>query len=132
MVNPARAKTKKITLALPPEASQGVNVVEFYDNVAHIMGMDPDPLTYDCKKMNVAINIQANIFSYLDMHFGKDSIGMIWCCYGPKAYEGLPDDTIEIEHGFFVKDGRPAPLLPLKKRFSIKQGGMKNEAAVKH
>lgn len=44
------------------EKSYGV--VELYDAIAKQLGKDPEKCSYDCRKINVARNIQDGFFEY--------------------------------------------------------------------
>ena len=101
----------KLTFQLNPEDSTGVGIIPFYDNVTAAMDLDPSPLNYDCTKINVARNIQENIYAVLDAESSEPCYtAMMWVLCGPKTYDDLPNDTVEIFAGFFLDGETPLPL----------------------
>ena len=101
--NESEAIVQSMNVRIKPEDSMNiVSIVKFYDNVAETLGLDKDTLRYDCTKIDVARNIQENIFSgWEKLGAGNLEIGMTWCNSGPKTEDKLPQDTISIGHGFF-------------------------------
>lgn len=80
-------------------------IVEFYEGVARQLGFtvseEYENLEYDCTKIDVAVNIQKDIFDYYEERGHKpQTSAMWWCCYGPKAYEEYAENEIHIEEGF--------------------------------
>lgn len=78
---------------------------EFYDRVATEMGHgDPSEFKYDCRKINVAENIQDGFFEYYKaMKPDVDAaveIGMMLVCSGPKVDKNLKANEVEIFEGF--------------------------------
>ncbi len=101
----------KLTVQLTPEASQCVGIAEFYKNVAAAMGISTARVKYDCTKITVARNIQSNIFETLDAQSTDPChTGMSWCVSGPKTDDALPDDTVEVFDGFFLRGETPLTL----------------------
>lgn len=91
------------------EEDSHCGIVEFYGIVA---GRRHYKLTentrFACTKIDVAENIANNIMRYMEDVQGYESasVGMIWCCYGPKATKALKDNFINIEEGFiYEQDG---------------------------
>ena len=83
-------------------------VTELYDTIATAMGhTNVSKLRYDCKKINVARNIQENFFKYyketiphsseMDLRM---SVSMILLNYGPKTDSALADYEVEVFNGF--------------------------------
>ncbi|MCI6806305.1 MAG: hypothetical protein MR912_12095 [Prevotella sp.] len=82
-------------------------VVELYDTVASLMGMETKDLNYDCRHINVARNIQDGFFAHyreenpnLSETEYKGAMAMLLVCYGPKTDEELNDDEVEVFDGF--------------------------------
>jgi hypothetical protein len=102
----------RVTFRINPEDSKGVGVVKFYDNLAVIWGRDPEVTHYDCTKIHVARNIQSNIFEVLGAQSSDPCYtGMVWALHGPKTFDELPDDTVELLDGFFrTPDEAPLPF----------------------
>lgn len=83
-------------------------VTELYDVVAMAMGhKDVSELHYDCREINVAMNIQENFFR----HYREDNIemtendfkmnmAMLLLNYGPKVDESLTDYEVEVSNKF--------------------------------
>lgn len=83
-------------------------ITELYDAVASAMGYeDTSELRYDCREINVAMNIQDNFFR----HYREDNIevsesdfkmgmSMLLLNYGPKTDETLEDYEVEVFNGF--------------------------------
>lgn len=89
-----------------PKKNYGVT--ELYDAVAKTMGYkDVSRLTYDCREINVARNIQEGFFAHYreksprasesDL---KMSVSMILLNYGPKTDETLQDYEVEVTGKF--------------------------------
>lgn len=82
-------------------------VVELYDTVASLMGMETKDLNYDCRNINVAKNIQDGFFAHYreenpnlsEMEY-KRAMTMLLICYGPKVDEALEDNEVEVFDGF--------------------------------
>ena len=83
-------------------------VTELYDAVATTMGhKDVSKLHYDCREINVALNIQENFFAYYraqnpqlsetDLNLG---VAMLLLDYGPKTDETLSDYEVEVSDKF--------------------------------
>lgn len=83
-------------------------VVEFYDAIARQLDKDPEKCSYDCRKINVARNIQDEFFEHYkkqDAGRTKESalmnqIALLLLNYGPKVDEALNDNEIELFDGF--------------------------------
>jgi len=101
----------KITL----KNSKDIGIYELYDTVAKELGYDvnnPD-IHYDCRKINVARNIEENIYEhYKETSENKDSpdieaaITMALLLYGPKSNQELSDDEVEVEDGFISYENK--------------------------
>ena len=74
-----------------------------YDVIAVAMNLPVnDDARYDCSKVNVAKNIQENVFEYYkDSGMNEESVCMLWLCYGPKAVDYLADDEVELKEGWY-------------------------------
>ena len=85
-------------------------VTELYDVIATTMGYkNVDQLEYDCRKVNIANNIQDGIYDkYLELgkeekiseHDVRLGVTMLLACSGPKVDESLADDEVEVFDGF--------------------------------
>ena len=102
---------ESVRLRLPRGASSGVDIMQFYDNVAAAAGYDPEVMRYDCTKILVARNIQTRIFAVLDAQSTeRHYTAMMWCLRGPKTDDALADDTVELQTGFFRDGDTPLSL----------------------
>lgn len=80
------------------------SIVGLYDAVARAMGFNPEKCEYDCTKIKCASNFADEIEEAYKAKYPNDykmAFGMHWVCYGPKVDEGLTDDTVIVEEGFF-------------------------------
>lgn len=102
----------KQILTLNDSEIENKGVVEFYDSVAlHLGYVDIGNLQYDCRKINVALNIQDAIFAAYESSFheplskdqAQEEIGMRWVISGPKTKESLANNEIEIQEGFILQ-----------------------------
>ena len=90
--------------------NKNYGIVELYDAIATEMGfVAVQDLEYDCRKVNIAKNIQDGIYEkYIEL--GKEQkvaesdvragITMLLACSGPKVDESLADDEVEVFDGF--------------------------------
>lgn len=90
--------------------SKNYGIVELYDAVATAMGHNNvSELEYDCRKVNIAKNIQDGIYeNYLEL--GREQklseydvrvgVTMLLACSGPKVDENLADNEVEVFEGF--------------------------------
>ena len=95
---------------ISPDRYEGLS--EFYDAVATEMGYsDTSELHYDCRKINVAKNIQDNFYDYYmaelmkmcpssDKEDFQNSITATLTIYGPKVDSTLKANEVEIFDGF--------------------------------
>ncbi len=93
-------------IEMSPEDSK-CGITEFYDHVAMRRNYNvTDNTRYACSKIEVAENIADNIFDYCENVLGtsKETMGMQWVCYGPKANRALKDNYINIEEGFIYEE----------------------------
>lgn len=89
-----------------PKRNYGVT--ELYDVVATAMGYrDVSKLHYDCRAINVALNIQDGFFEYYRKILSYQSepdfkmgVSMILLNYGPKTDDNLADYEVEVFDGF--------------------------------
>lgn len=87
-----------------------VSIPNLYYQIATLLGIDPETVkSYDCKKINVASNIADAVEQYYQDTYEeklgndwKQKFGMEWVCFGPKAIETLPENTIEVDEGFIT------------------------------
>lgn len=83
-------------------------ITELYDTVATAMGhRDVTKLRYDCREINVALNIQENFFAYYKKTIPhssesdlKMSVSMLLLNYGPKTDTSLADYEVEVSDKF--------------------------------
>lgn len=82
---------------------------DFYDAVAKELGYtDVSNLRYDCRKINVAPNIQNNFFEYykgiapddITEEEVRTHIALSLLVYGPKVDETLTNNEVEVFDGF--------------------------------
>ena len=90
------------------------DIIGLYDAVAMEMGyLSTERLNYDCRCINVAANVQDNIYEYYiqnakevnpnaNMVDVRTSITMILAINGPKVDINLADNEVEIFKGFIV------------------------------
>jgi hypothetical protein len=87
--------------------NKNYGITELYDTVAALMGREEKELNYDCRCINVAMNIQHAFFAHYreenpnisDGDFNV-SMAMMLLNYGPKVDESLADDEVEVFDGF--------------------------------
>ena len=78
------------------------SIVQLYNNIALRLGYNPDNCEYDCRKINVSNDIFERIYDYYrtEENYGMDTMGMVWCCYGPKCDDKLKEYEVEIADDF--------------------------------
>ena len=88
------------------------NLTEFYDAVATEMGYtETSDLHYDCRKVNIAKNIQDGFYEYYTANAKErnpsasdndiqTSITMILAIRGPKVDKNLKENEVEVFDGF--------------------------------
>ena len=93
-------------------APRKCGVVELFDSIARQMGyINADELNYDCRKINVAKNIQDMFYEFYTQLTKeaddtmpdsdiKVGITMLLAMSGPKVDKNLADDEVEIFEGF--------------------------------
>lgn len=87
--------------------NKNYGIVELYDAVAKLMGKANDNLSYDCRYINVAENIQDGFFAHYreenpnltDKELKDAMIGLL-LCYGPKVDVQLAENEVEVFDGF--------------------------------
>lgn len=96
-------------------AAKPCSLVEFYDSIAREMGYEhTSDLQYDCRKVNIAPNIQDNFYTYytrlametepqLSDNDIKVGITMTLAMSGPKVDDTLKANEVEIFDGFIVE-----------------------------
>lgn len=89
-------------ITLEPGSYEGMPITQFYEFVATKANFNLEGnYTFDCTKINISKNIQDALFKYMeDNGYPKEEICMIWCLYGPKAFEEFNDNTVELLDGF--------------------------------
>lgn len=93
-------------LLISPDKYDGL--AEFYEAVATEMGYnDTSEIKYDCRKINVAENIQDGFFAYYKEAYPDLSesdlnirVGMLLVRSGPKVDKTLKANEVEIFDGF--------------------------------
>lgn len=95
-----------------PEKTYGL--MEFYNAVATEMGYaDTSELNYDCRKINIAANIQDGFYEYYaaranetDPTLAENDIKigttMLLAMSGPKTDENLKANEVDVFEGFIV------------------------------
>ena len=88
------------------------SVIELYESAAKEMGYtNTKELQFDCRKINVAKNIQDGFYAYYtELDKGIDpnasetdmraSVTMLLAIAGPKVDESLTDNEVEVFDGF--------------------------------
>lgn len=88
------------------------SIIELYETVAKEMGyVDTKELQFDCRKINIAKNIQDGFYTYYtelakitDPYVSETEvqveITMLLAMGGPKVDENLTDDEVEVFDGF--------------------------------
>lgn len=91
--------------------NQKYELIELYDRIATEMGLDSDTCRYDCRKVEIAKNLQDNIYQYyVEQNPDKPkceiefSVTMLLAVSGPKVNKQLSDNQVEIYDGFIVKE----------------------------
>ena len=95
--------------------STGCDLVKFYDRGAKTMGYSKvNNLKYDCRKINIAPNIQENFFArYKEIILAKQpvmsesdinaNITILLAMSGPKVDASLKANEVEVFDGFITK-----------------------------
>lgn len=94
-----------MTIIVP---KRNYSIIELYDTVAKAMGYkDVSKLSYDCREINVASNIQEGFFEHYKETIPYESetelkmqVCMLLLNYGPKTNEVLKDYEVEVLDGF--------------------------------
>lgn len=88
------------------KASSYDTIISLYKEVSKSINYEETENTrYDCRDIRVASNIADNIFAYYESTgHDKCSVGMMWVCYGPKADDTLPDDTVIFGEHFIYEE----------------------------
>lgn len=115
--------TEPVILRLTPEETSNKTVFQLYMTVGTRLGYqsDSDHVYFDCCKLNIAQNIQNNIFAAYRKEnaaaFGASPEEFNRCVAGlllrsgPKVNDALPDNAVEVMPGF-VQDKDGTPLTP--------------------
>lgn len=101
----------KVVLITVPDRDYGLT--ELYDVVAFNMGYEPLDCRYDCRKINVAKNIQDGFYEYYrTIAKGEDptitdndikvATTMLLAMSGPKVDSFLNANEVEVFNGFIV------------------------------
>lgn len=97
-----------MTIFIP---NKNYEITELYDTVATLLGNDSTTCRYDCRKIEIAKNLQQNIYNhYLDSNPQKPkyevelSVTMMLACLGPRVNYNLKDNQVYVEQGFIVKE----------------------------
>lgn len=92
------------------------DLITFYNTVAREMGhSDPKELEYDCRKINVASNIQDNFYIYYTNYARetqpeltdndiKIGISITLMMSGPKVDSSLKANEVEVFEGFICNN----------------------------
>lgn len=89
--------------------NKNYELIEFYETVATEMGYtDTSELHYDCRKINIAKNIQNGFYEYYKANanpFANEddvviSTTMLLACSGPKVDTNLKANEVEVFDGF--------------------------------
>ena len=77
----------------------------FYEKVRLLIERDLSKreYTFNCTKIEVSEKIFEKIYEYYKdtESIGMDSMGMLWCCYGPKCFEEEHDNyNVLVSDGF--------------------------------
>jgi len=83
------------------------SLMGLYDAIAEAIGKDPETCRYDCRKVNIASNLQQCIYDYyiaanpdLPEDEVKVQVTMLLAISGPKSFETMKDNTVEVFDGF--------------------------------
>ena len=106
VVATARKSVGNISLKINYDPT--AHLVDIYYAVARAAGYSEDDieteLNYDCRKIDVAKDIQSQFFAACEAEGLKDfEIGTAWCLAGPKTNEELSDGYVKLSYGFFTK-----------------------------
>ena len=91
-------------------SEKNYDIVELYHEVAKQLGYNANECEYDCRRINVAANIQDGFFEYYK-ELGKGRVpendiktqtAMLLACYGPKVDKDLHDNEVEVFDGFIA------------------------------
>ena len=86
------------------------DLIDLYDTISTTMGYrNRNELEYDCRKVNIAKNIQDGIYDKF-LELGREQklsdqdvrvgVTMLLAVSGPKVDENLADDEVEVFDGF--------------------------------
>jgi len=86
------------------------SLMGLYDAIAEAIGKDPETCRYDCRKVNIASNLQQYIYDYyiaanpdLPEEEVKVQVTMLLAISGPKSFEAMKDNTVEVFDGFITE-----------------------------
>ena len=82
-------------------------IIAIYRLAAANIGLDYDNTndgTFDSGEILVSTDIADEAISLLTNRDGRESAGMMWMFYAPKAQDTLPERTIVISDKFFKKN----------------------------
>lgn len=96
----------------PISAPEKWDITELYRQIAKEIGYEVTENTkFGCTKVLVAKDIQDHVFSYYEgLGYDECSIGMMWCCSGPKVERSLEPNHVRIFPGFFVEEPAASSL----------------------
>lgn len=95
--------------------SKPCSLIEFYEAVATEMGhQNTHALNYDCREVNIAPNIQDNLYEYyigitretdstISEHDARVGTTMLLAMCGPKVDDTLGINEVEIFDGFIIE-----------------------------
>lgn len=91
--------------------NKNYSLIELYDTIATTMGLNTDLCRYDCRKIEIASNLQDNIYRYyIDENSDKTktevelAVTMMLALSGPKINKQLQNNQVKIYDGFIVKE----------------------------
>jgi len=86
------------------------SLMGLYDAIAEAIGKDPETCRYDCRKVNIASNLQQCIYDYYiaqNPEYPQSQVecevSMLLVTAGPKADKTLQNDAVEIFDGFITE-----------------------------
>lgn len=91
--------------------NKNYSLIDLYNTVATTMGFNADLCRYDCRKIEIASNLQDCIYRYY-IYENTDkpetevelAVTMMLALSGPKVNKQLQNNQVEIYDGFIVKE----------------------------
>lgn len=97
---------------LSPEDISNKTVIQLYESIGKLFGVDGPEARYDCRCILVSKNIQDAIYRSYEQLYPEEfaenpvefstQVTMLLANSGPKVDETLSNNTVEVQEGFFT------------------------------